>query len=113
MEQFFSLLLERESNMLHQLVVSSMCLDPGGIKPQPRYVPDRKLKLQPCGSGMMLQPTERHWPGLSKSCFKISNKQLYHQWYVISIKICNSYFSGVTECCGVESWITELEPLIN
>ena len=40
MEQFFSLLLEREeereSNMLHQLVVSSMCLDPGWIKPQPR-----------------------------------------------------------------------------
>ena len=35
-----------------------------GLNLQPGYVPDWVSTLQPFGYGMMLQPTEPHWPGL-------------------------------------------------
>lgn len=37
-------------------------------------------------------------------------KQLYYQLYVTSFEIYKSYFSEwVTEHCGIESWIVELQ----
>ena len=56
----------------HQLFASCTC-PYLRWNPQPRYVPWLELNPQPFGYGMMLQPTEPHWPGLDQWVFKKSH----------------------------------------